>query len=287
MKLSVIILALTTSKELYQMTSDCVNSLFLSQSNMKIEVIIIESNKNYAATEWQYPSVVKVIIPDSDFNFHKFLNIGIRASKGEFIALCNNDLIFHANWFTEILHVKNTNPELKSFSPNETIFTKQTEKSFIVGFKIRHQLKGWCIVVERNIFEKLGQLDESFDFYFADNDYAMSLRVNNLKHALVCKSYVEHLEKRSSKEILKEDDENKDFLNKYKIPKYLLKKNFSYILENEKNISGFLKFHLKWGNPTSIYRKNKIADYLFYYNLGYFVRFMYYPKKNVTIYKNY
>ena len=286
-KLSVIILSITNNAEMFKMTSDCIDSLQRSEVKVNIEILIIESNKNYTNSNWQYPDFVKVIIPESNFNFHKFLNIGIRESTGDFIALCNNDLIFTQNWFTEILHVKNRNPKIKSFSPSETQYIGRSNDDFISGYKIRQHIKGWCIVVERDIFQKIGYLDESFDFYFADNDYAMTLRMNNLKHALVCRSFVKHLEKKSSGEILQKHDENNNFLSKYNVPKYLRTKNFAYILENEKNISGFLKFHFKWGTPKTIYRKNKIADFLFKYNLGYFVRFIIRPKKEINIFKKY
>lgn len=284
-KLSVVILSMTNNAELFQMTLDCLESLLSSETEVSKEIIIVESNKNYASSQWQYPRFVKVIIPKSNFNFHKFLNIGIKASVGEFVALCNNDLKFHKNWFSEILKVSVDHPNIKSFSPSEIFYDKRLESNFEVGYKVQLHIKGWCLVVERSIFPRIDYLDELFDFYYADNDYSMTLMLHNIKHAIIYNSHVEHLEKKSSAIILSKSADE-EYLGKYKIPKYLHSGEYQHIIANEKGLDGFLKFYSKWGNPKWMYRKNKIAKVLFKYNLGYFVRFMYSPKKNVNIFRD-
>ena len=73
MKLSVIILSLTNTEELFKMISNCINSLVESESHISMEIIVVESNKNYSISGFEYPGFVKVIIPPDDFNFHKFI----------------------------------------------------------------------------------------------------------------------------------------------------------------------------------------------------------------------
>lgn len=273
MKLSVIILAMTTTKELFTMTTNCINSLVESEKNINFEIIVIESNKEYFLSDFKYPDFVKVIVPEENFNFHKFLNIGINASNGEFVALCNNDLIFYKNWFSEILKVKEDNPSIMSFSPSGKIDDYSFGKTFELGYKVRTHIMGWCIVANREVFPKIGFLDEMFDFYYADNDYAMTLKYNNVRHALVCNSHVNHLEKKSSTNFEKQL-EQKAFLKKYKIPNYLWNDEYEWVLESERNLSGFLKFHNKWGKPLLYYRKNKISDMLIRFELGFLNRFV-------------
>ncbi|MGL2994904.1 glycosyltransferase family 2 protein [Flavobacterium sp. TSSA_36] len=268
MNLSVIILAMTTTKELFSMTSNCINSLLDSEQNIDMEILVIESNKEYFRSDFKYPDFVNVIIPDEDFNFHKFLNIGIKASKGDFVALCNNDLIFYKNWFSEILKVQVENPSIKSFSPSGKIDDFAFSRPFEIGYKVRTHIMGWCIVAKREVFSRIGYLDETFDFYFADNDYAMTLKMYDIRHAMVFNSYVKHLEKKSSNSYLNSVSEQNDFLKKYHLPQYLLESEYKWVVENERNLSGFLKFHGKWGSPIIYYRKNKIADLLIKYKLG-------------------
>ncbi|SHG59093.1 glycosyltransferase family 2 protein [Flavobacterium johnsoniae] len=266
--LSVIILALTNSEELYKMTLNCINSLKESETNIIFEIIIIESNRDYLVSNFKYPDFAKVIIPDVNFNFHQYLNIGIKASTGDYIALCNNDLIFHKKWFSEILKVVELDNTILSFSPVGTIDVNH-ENIYQTGYKVRTHIMGWCIVTNKKLFNKIGYLDETFDFYYADNDYAMTLKSKNIKHAVVFNSKVEHLEKRSSKKKV----DSQSFLYKYKIPQYLYKKEYEWVLNDEKSLDGFLKYHNKWGTPDFLYKKNKLADILIRYNLGYFIRF--------------
>lgn len=259
---------MTNTKELFDMTSDCINSLIASDTAVEKEIIIVESNKMYSDSGYSYPENVKVIIPESDFNFHKFLNIGIKASTGNYIALCNNDLIFSNNWFSAILNIVNKNKKILSFSPSGNEPAKIEEKEFLIGYKVRTHINGWCLVVKKELFDKIGFLDEKFDFYYADNDYAMTLKRHNVKHALVCNSYVAHLEKKSTKKPERILNDKKEFLKHYKIPNYLWRDEYKWVLETEKNLSGFLKFHDKWGSPVLYYRKNKISDILIRYKLG-------------------
>jgi glycosyltransferase involved in cell wall biosynthesis len=271
MKVSCVFLARTDSEISFGMTTKCIQSAMESEPNVEFEIIIVESNKEYYTSTFIYPNFVKVIIPQEQFNFHQFLNIGIQQATGNYIALCNNDLIFHKNWFTEILKISNLHPEILSFSPKGIPNISTQEAEYQIGYKVTQQLKGWCIVVKPYIFKKIGALDETFSFFYADNDYGMTLKYYNIKHALVFNSYVEHLEKKTkpkTKSIL-----NEAFIKKYNIPNYLLKDQFHYLYQNENDFKDFMKFHNKWGSYKLLYRKNKIADLLLKYNLGYLNRF--------------
>jgi GT2 family glycosyltransferase len=257
------------------MTRNCINSLVESEKETEMEIIVIESNKNYNNSEFIYPDFVKVIIPEEDFNFHKFLNIGIKESKGEFVALCNNDLIFYDNWFTKIYNVSQNNTQIKSFSPSGRINDFSFEKEYELGYKVRTHVLGWCLVMSRKLIEKIGYLDETFNFNYADNDYALTLKKFNIKHALVNSSKVEHLEREKVKE--NRVELNKEYnklakgvkLNYDKLPKYAFSKGNEYLLESAQGLNDFLKYHKKWGSPNCLYRKNKIADFFILYNLGF------------------
>ena len=278
MKLSVIILSYTTTDGLFEMTSNCINSLIESETAIDIEVILVESNKNYFNSRFVYPEFVKVIVPDSDFNFHKFLNIGIKEAKGQFVALCNNDLIFYKNWFSAIHKISQNNKNVKSFSPSGKIDDFSFVVEFELGYKVRTHVLGWCLVAYKEVLEKVGYLDETFNFGYADNDYAMTLKKYNIKHALVNSSKVEHLEREKVKktredlsEGYKKLQENVD-LNVSKLPKYILTEGNKYLLEDKKVLDDYVKYHTKWGSPSLLYRKNKIADLLISLNLGFLNR---------------
>jgi len=275
MKLSVIILAYTTTEGLFDMSMNCINSLVASEKETEMEIIVVESNKNYNNFEFKYPDFVKVIIPEEDFNFHKFLNIGIKESKGDFIALCNNDLIFYDNWFTKIYNISQNDYQIKSFSPSGRIKDFTFEKEYELGYKVRTHVLGWCLVTYKEVMEKIGYLDETFNFSYADNDYALTLKKFNIKHALVNSSKVEHLEREKvTKNRIGLSEGYKKLqksvkLNHNKLPKHVFSKGKEYLLDDIQGLSDYLKFHKKWGSPKWLYRKNKIADLCIHYNLGF------------------
>ncbi len=280
MKLSVIILARTTTDELFKMTCNCVNSLLASENNIEMEIIIVESNKDFLQSDYKYLDCVSIIIPKLNFNFHKFLNIGIKASTGDFIALCNNDLIFYKNWFSEILKVKEHYPAIKSFSPNGILTDHPFTKSHVLGYKVRTHIMGWCIVATKDVFHRIKYLDETFDFNYADNDYAMTLKRLNIKHAVVNMSKVIHLAKneRNEKKFnvgrTYKDLQSKVNLNVNDLPDYIFLDDYKFLHCDNKSLEDNIKFHKKWGNPKIYYRRNKIADFLIKYNLGILNRYI-------------
>ena len=116
MIVSVVILSYSIDEVIYRMNLDCIQSLMQSEDwqSDELEIILIESN---TCCDYEYPLEVTVLVPDEPFNFHRFLNIGIRSSHGELIALCNNDILFHKGWYSELQRVKELHPEFLCFSP--------------------------------------------------------------------------------------------------------------------------------------------------------------------------
>jgi len=273
MKLSAVILSRTNSQAVFEMTCECIQTLKDSEEHIEMEIIVVESNKDYERSDFRYPDFVKIIIPEAAFNFHRFLNIGMHASTGEYIAFCNNDLIFYDHWFTEILKVADQHPKIKSFSPNGN-FTANFVSDFQTGYKVRTHVFGWCFITKRTVFKTTGDLDETFDFNYADNDYAMTLKKYNIMHAVVYKSKVKHLDPKEVN-IDKGDwyqiQQEKAAKSIQELPDYVAAAD---AFTDKKSLQDHLKFHTKWGSPKKLYRKNKIADFFIKYHLGFLNRWI-------------
>jgi len=122
---------------------------------------------------------------DSPFNYNACLNVGIQASKSPYVALCNNDLVFYKGWGEKIIEALQV---YSSVSPSQTFF-----EGVQLGYKVEKQVLGWCIVVRREIFEKIGPLDTPCTFWYSDNVYAHQIRTAGIKHALIGNSVVRHM----------------------------------------------------------------------------------------------
>jgi len=175
-------------------TKDCITSLNGRGEtlNFNFHVYVVES---MGTVNYLHP-IVTTLHPEKPFGYHKYLNIGRKAGDSEYVCLCNNDLLFEPGWATAMVtHMEADN--LYSASPLDP--TYHPSKGFlpdtgnIPGYRIGVEMAGWCIFQKRAIYDIIGDLDEDFIFWYADNDYAQTLRHNKLEHKLITTSRVIHL----------------------------------------------------------------------------------------------
>ena len=193
-EMDVVIISYSKNKKCWEITFNCLNSLFSSEENWGFNVYIVESEPNVNWSE-MFKST-KTIHPETPYGYHKYLNIGRKQGTSPWVALCNNDLIFKKNWASKILEASKYNPSYLSFSPicplTQPQYGININTGLVKGYIIRKHLSGWCIVQKRSIYNIIGDLDESFIHWGSDNDYAQTLIANHINHMLVTTSIVEH-----------------------------------------------------------------------------------------------
>lgn len=194
--IDVIILSNGKNEELVRLTNQTIQSLLASEEDHQIrfEVLVIESNA--ALHPFQYEHA-KTIYPTQKFGFHKYLNIGVNATKNELICFCNNDLIFQKGWASAILSAKNVDPEIHSFSTFCPDFhsghIEEIPNEINYGYQNGVYFTGWCFLLKRSVFKITGLFDEKFTFYYADDDFRLTLKKYGLKNALINNAVVKHL----------------------------------------------------------------------------------------------
>lgn len=202
-KIDVIILSNSRTNELRQVTEQCIASLLASEDKNTVffEVLVIESEKQ--AAPYAHPQT-RTLYPGIAFGYNKFMNIGIAATCHPYVCLCNNDLLFHNHWATEILEALKSKKHIRSANPYSPVFHYDPKIEAGPNVMIRSEnsgidgiLTGWCIFAERGVFTEIGPLDERFVFWYADNDYGLTLDQHGIRHALVKSSLVTHLEAQS------------------------------------------------------------------------------------------
>jgi hypothetical protein len=260
-----VILTRTVDDEIFQMTKTCVESLLEhGQDEATIHVTLVESGPE-GIQGLVYPGAWNTIRPDSTFNFHAFLNRGIAAQQADYYLLCNNDLLFHAGWLRELLDAFKV-AGLGSASPlspgleSQERLRKNSRSKFKLGYQVAREISGWCLMVSADTLRQIGPLDELFDFYFADYDYALELRRRNIKHALVFDSQVSHLEDKKQSRTLVPSSKPPAHL----IPKHIARfKSLWWICESDRMIDGFHKIESKWGDYRVLRVKQLIHNFLF------------------------
>jgi GT2 family glycosyltransferase len=196
-EVDIIILSYAQTEELKKITENCIRSLIDSEDpeEIKFNVIVIESEKELKPFQYENSTTV---YSDKEFGYHRYMNIGIEMTSSPYICLCNNDLIFHPHWATEILKQFNQFQDLSSASPVCSIHHPKNgfelNSGIRLGYRIRYEVSGWCLFFKREILKLTGKLDENYKFWCADNDYANTLWALKLNHILVTSSIVDHLE---------------------------------------------------------------------------------------------
>lgn len=185
MRVDVIILSNGKTPELRKTTQDSIDTCHASEKEHKFNIIVYEQ---VPFIKYKKADTIHYVHP---FHYNKLMNRGIEETKNEWVVLANNDLIFHEGWLTKCLESGLENDYL-SMSPNDKPNTQGIEEGYEIG--IEGQVKGWCILTNRKLYEIIGKIDESVSFWYSDNVYADQLKEKGIKHGLIKEAYVQHLD---------------------------------------------------------------------------------------------
>lgn len=263
--LSVIILSYAIDDEIYQMNCQCLASLFDSENweEGQLQVLLIESNKQNPYT---YDQRVEVLIPDERFNFHRFFNIGLAHTEGEFVAFCNNDIVFTQDWFSYIMAVKQSHPEFMCFSPLDRSYPLMGEdilsstKDYYIGWTNKKHFAAWCFVWERKIFDVIGKFDETFDFYSADDDELQTLRYYAIPNVVVTHSEVKHLSQVVTKKDGRQNQYKIDDKSRFPLTKEEIRRGYAWLWDDERFYVAYQRMKAKWGNEHMRQRAHRFFD---------------------------
>ena len=264
MNLSVIILSYAVDDEVYRMNCCCLDSLFASEqwADGELEVLLMESNRN---ATYQYDTRVRVVIPEEKFGFHRFFNIGLQHTTGQFVAFCNNDIVFTPGWWSAILCVKEKHPKFMCFSPLDRSYPMMTEEEmpstndYYIGWENKRHFAAWCFVWEKKVFDLIGKFDEVFDFYSADDDELMTLQKYCIPNVLVTNSEVKHLSQIVTKKV---------GINKYKVidkvqyplSKKEMSRGLTWLWDDVRFYKAYRCMEMKWGNERMLKRIHRLLN---------------------------
>jgi|LakMenEpi03Aug12_release.lakeMendotaPanAssembly.Ray.scaffolds.fasta_scaffold09482_12 hypothetical protein len=204
----VIFLVNTADHETFQMTIEALISLRNSEPNHKFNVILVESGQN-CKFRYEVPHYVEY---EGDFNYNRALNMAFEKITSNWVAVFNNDVIFHPNWYTtlryymELFNLDSASPRC----PKDQFGIKPEANQFITGLPehVVHVnggtvtcFAGWGWVMKSNVLKMLLPLSEDMKFWFQDDDINLSLKKLNKKHGMVSSSHVTHFGQKSYKHI--------------------------------------------------------------------------------------
>ena len=191
----VVFLSLGGTPELIQMTQDAIDSCVADDAPINFEVVVCES---IAGVE--YTGATTVHPQGTPFNYNGYMNSCRTLPEFddcEYIALCNNDLIFEKGWASALIKKMKEHNVMSASPMDPTVhadvkFENGVSKGHTITTPPRH-VAGWCIFQDLRIYDIIKALDTQAQFWHADTAYANQLVNLNLAHMLVEDSKVHHL----------------------------------------------------------------------------------------------
>lgn len=187
---------------------ECLRSLWRDGEGLAMEVIVVDNASTDGTAEMvrqEFPQV-RLVVNERNLGYTKANNIGIRLSRGKFILLLNPDTVVHKGALRALLACAEAHPEAgiigtKLLNPDGSL--QRSARSFpdigaglfrntLLGrlfpnnpFVRRYLLtdfgydavrevdwvSGAAMLVRREVFERIGLLDEGFWAYCEDVDF--------------------------------------------------------------------------------------------------------------------
>lgn len=166
------------------LTQQAIDTAFMTCGSNPINVIVVEQQANV-----KYRKCKTINIPNTEFNYNKFANIGASHGSSKYILISNNDVIFKPGWLDALL--SNGSSLMGTRCPND--IRQRDLRGDEVGDKVGRHLSGWCFAIKRALWEQIGGCDEDFNFYCADNALVEQCRAVGVIPVVVHKAVVQHL----------------------------------------------------------------------------------------------
>lgn len=196
----------------------CINSL-LKNSEQNIEIIVVDDPCTDGTREWldeikmKFENIV-VIHNQTHEGAQRSMNIGFKTAKGQYIGFINDDIEVTKNWDSPLIALLQSNPcygtathlildkdgYIHSMGLIEGVLSrKYPQLGIIPGMRgffpkgtkldqipesryVREVEYGYYWFMKREVWEKIGGIDESLGKYCVDPDFGMRVRLAGYKN---------------------------------------------------------------------------------------------------------
>lgn len=220
--LSIIIVSYNTQK----ITLQCIDSINKFPPSVPFEIIVVDNASTDGSQAALNKKKITLIENPKNLGFSSANNIGIKASKGEYVMLLNSDTKIVNNVFDELLQFAKAHPEAGIVAPrllNEdrsiqpSVYNSPTIIRAINQYWLRNgkpldkyspetknptpveMVVAAAILITPVARKKAGLLDEKYFMYFEDLDYCRKVQQAGLAIYYLPSSTIIHLHGASGK----------------------------------------------------------------------------------------
>ena len=212
-----------------EMNRLCLESLFARTEWPNLEVLVVDNGSSDGTPQMltqlaeRHPSLRVVAFPENR-GFPAACNAGLAQATGAYLALLNNDTVVTRGWATALIAHLVRDPKLGLVGPVTNAIAN--EARIEVGYRDLAQLPAWarawvrdhdgetfpipmlaffCVVLRREVFEKVGPVDERFGAgMFEDGDYNRRVRAAGWEVRCARDAFVHHWQKASFRRLGKD-----------------------------------------------------------------------------------
>ncbi|MFH2013880.1 MAG: glycosyltransferase family 2 protein [Patescibacteria group bacterium] len=184
-------------------TKECLKSLEkLDYSNY--EIIVIDNSNNQ-----EFNERVKTIKSKKNIGFAGANNLGLKYAmnnNADYILLLNNDTIVDSKFLKKLVESNYDLCSSKIYYHNSKKVWFESGKINLLYTNAKHvsskktqYISGCCMLIKRQVIEKIGLLNEKYFLYFEDVDYCLKARKMGFKSNVVQDSIIWHKVSQSTK----------------------------------------------------------------------------------------
>ena len=213
---------LIACKDGVEFTRECLASI-LEHTKLPYELILVD-NGSIDPTPFLFQDIkakasltscvrVEIIRNKENLGFARAMNQAIRSAQGEFMLLLNNDVVVSDDWLSGLLDVAKSHPSVGLVGPmtNYTAPPQRVDEvaynslkqfhEFAANWRVREggraeecgRLTGFCLLFKREVFERIGYLDERFGVgFFEDDDFCLRARDAGFLCLIARQVYIHH-----------------------------------------------------------------------------------------------
>lgn len=198
------------------LTEACVTSL-RNTAWPELEIILVDNASADATPAFLAETAAadprcRALCHPGNLGFAAGMNSGVRVADGEILVLLNNDTVVPPDWLAPLVQPLLRDPRLGLVGPvtnaidNEArVETAYRDPTGMLAFARRRawshhrlllpcdRLGFFCVALRRQTWQAVGELDESFDVgYFEDDDYCLRVQAQGLSLAIAEGCFVHH-----------------------------------------------------------------------------------------------
>lgn len=192
-----------------QLTKDCLESFF-RHTHYPHRLILVDNGSEQETAEYlkglkeKKDTEILLIRNEKNAGFVKAINQGMKASDAPYVCLLSNDILLGDNWLAEMIAVAESNAQIGIVNPSSNtlgqILKEDSVDSYaksLKDFKGQWQelgrCEGFCMLIKREVIDKIGFLDEIFSpYFFEESDFCRRTQEAGFKCVRAKATYVYH-----------------------------------------------------------------------------------------------